>query len=79
MTKDISFMVCCANGAGSSDLLKRTLLKVLSKEGIKPSNLMHCAVSQGKGIAPQYDVVLCAQNFVPNFKEAEKRELWSLD
>ena len=38
-----SFMVCCANGAGSSLMMKMTLEKVLKKLNIKPGKVHHCA------------------------------------
>lgn len=68
-----SFLVCCANGAGSSLMMKMTLQKVLDKAGIKPSKLHHCALSEGKTAANQFDVVLCAQNFTNMFKDAEAK------
>ena len=71
--ENMSFMVCCANGAGSSLMMKMTLQKVLTKLGIKPGKLHHCALSEGKTAAMQYDVVLCAQNFLNMFKDAEKK------
>lgn len=71
--ENMSFMVCCANGAGSSLMMKMTLQKVLTKLGIKPGKLHHCALSEGKTAAMQYDVVLCAQNFLSMFKDAEKK------
>ena len=37
------FMVCCANGAGSSLMMKMTLQKVLKKNNITPATLHHCA------------------------------------
>lgn len=69
------FMVCSANGAGSSLMMKMTLQKVLTKHKIKPAGLHHCALSEGKSLAPQYDIVLCAKNFVSTFKDAEKKGL----
>lgn len=71
--ENMSFMVCCANGAGSSLMMKMTLQKVLTKAGIKPSKLHHCALSEGKTAAMQYDVVLCAQNFMNMFKDAQAK------
>lgn len=74
MAKDnMSFLVCCANGAGSSLMMKMTLMKVLDKAGIKPSKVHHCALSEGKTAANQFDVVLCAQNFSGMFKDAEAK------
>lgn len=71
--ENMSFLVCCANGAGSSLMMKMTLQKVLTKMGIKPGKLHHCALSEGKSAAAQFDVVLCAQNFTNMFKDAEKK------
>lgn len=71
--ENMSFLVCCANGAGSSLMMKMTLQKVLTKLGIKPGKLHHCALSEGKSAAAQFDVVLCAQNFTNMFKDAEKK------
>ena len=67
------FMVCCANGAGSSLMMKMTLQKVLTKYGIKPGSLHHCSLSEGKSAAPGYDIVLCARNFANMFDAAKKK------
>lgn len=71
--ENLKFMVCCANGAGSSMMMKMTLQKVLKKIDLKPAKLHHCALSEGKSAAIQFDVVLCAQNFINMFKDAEKK------
>lgn len=68
-----SFMVCCANGAGSSLMMKMTMQKVLKKLDIKPSKIHHCSLSEGKSAAAQYDVVFCARNFANMFKDAEAK------
>ena len=74
MTKNnLSFLVCCANGAGSSLMMKMTLQKVLTKLNITPSKLHHCALSEGKSLASQFDIVFCAQNFSNMFLDAEKK------
>lgn len=74
MKKDnLNFLVCCANGAGSSLMMKMTLQKVLTKVGIKPGRIHHCALSEGKSAASQFDIVFCAQNFTNMFKDAEKK------
>ena len=67
------FMVCCANGAGSSLMMKMTLQKVLKKNNITPATLHHCALAEGKSAAPQYDVVFCARNFANTFEDAKKK------
>lgn len=74
MAKDnMSFMVCCANGAGSSLMMKMTMEKVLKKLGIKAGRVHHCALSEGKTAASQYNVVFCAQNFTSMFKDAQAK------
>ena len=67
------FMVCCANGAGSSLMMKMTLQKVLKKHNINPAQLHHCAISEGKSAAANFDVVLCARNFAKTFEDAQKK------
>lgn len=62
-----SFLVCCANGAGSSLMMKMTMQKCLDKLGVKPGKIHHCAISEGKSSASQYDVVFCAKTFVNSF------------
>ncbi len=68
-----SFMVCCANGAGSSLMMKMTLDKVLKKLNIKPGKVHHCPLAEGKSSAMQYNVVFCARNFKSMFADAEKK------
>lgn len=65
-------MVCCANGAGSSLMMKMTVQKVLKKYGIHEGDLHHCALSEGKSAARNYDVVFCARNFASTFDDAKK-------
>ena len=67
------FMVCCANGAGSSLMMKMTLQKVLKKYNITPAQLHHCALSEGKTASANFDVVFCARNFAKMFEDAKKK------
>lgn len=71
--ENLSILVCCANGAGSSLMMKMTVQKVLDKVGLKPGKIHHCALSEGKTAASQFDIVFCAQNFAKMFKDAEKK------
>lgn len=71
--ENLSILVCCANGAGSSLMMKMTVQKVLDKVGMKPGRIHHCALSEGKSAAVQFDIVFCAQNFANMFKDAEKK------
>ena len=71
--ENMSFLVCCANGAGSSLMMKMTMQKALDKVGIKPGKVHHCALSEGKTAAVQYDVVFCARTFEKTFEGAAKK------
>lgn len=68
-----SFLVCCANGAGSSLMMKMTMQKCLTKLGIKPGKIHHCALSEGKSSAANFDVVFCARNFANMFDAAKAK------
>lgn len=70
---NLSFLECCANGAGSSLMAQLALEKVLKKNNIKASKVHHCPLSEGKSSAAQYDVVICVQNFVNMFSDAQKK------
>lgn len=65
-------LACCANGAGSSLMMENAIKKVMSRNGIKPAELRHCPVSEGKSAARNYDVVFCAKPFAKNFEDASK-------
>ena len=65
-------LACCANGAGSSLMMENAIKKVMTKYGIKPTELRHCPVSEGKTAARSYDVVFCARTFVKTFDGVEK-------
>lgn len=65
-------LACCANGAGSSLMMENAIKKVMTKHGIKPSELRHCPVSEGKSAARSYDVVFCARTFAKTFDGIEK-------
>ena len=69
----LKVLVSCANGAGTSLMMKMTAEKVIKKLNLRVSNIHHCSISEGKSAASQYDVVLCPLNFVNMFKDAEKK------
>jgi PTS system ascorbate-specific IIB component len=66
-------MVCCANGAGTSLMMKMTAEKVIKSLNVKVSKLHHCSLSEGKSAAYQYDIVFCPLNFLSMFKDAESK------
>lgn len=73
MSAKLKLLVCCGNGAGTSMMIKMNVEKVAKKMGLDVQEIRHCAVSEGKSAASQYDVVLCSKNFVSMFADAEKR------
>ena len=52
-------------------LVQNAIKKVMTRNGIKPAELRHCAVSEGKSAARNYDVVFCARTFVKTFEGIE--------
>ena len=58
--QNLKFLVCCANGSGSSLMAQLALDKVLKRNGIK-CKTHHAPLSEGKSTAAQYDVLLCAR------------------
>lgn len=65
-------LACCANGAGSSLMMENAVRKVLNKYNIKPAELRHCPVSEGKTASRNYDVVFCGRTFANIFEDAAK-------
>ena len=65
-------LACCANGAGSSLMMENAIKKVMKKYGIKPAELRHCPVSEGKTASRNYDIVFCARTFAKTFEGCEK-------
>ena len=69
---NLKFLVCCANGSGSSLMAQMALDKVLKRNGIK-CKTHHAPLSEGKSTAAQYDVLLCAQNFANMLRMQKKK------
>ena len=69
----LNIMVCCANGSGTSLMMKMTADKVVKALNIKVGKMHHCSLSEGKSAATQYDIVFCPLNFIDMFKEAERK------
>lgn len=69
----LNILVCCANGAGTSLMMKMTTEKVIKSLNINVGKLHHCSLSEGKSAATQFDVVFCPLNFVDMFKDAKAK------
>lgn len=50
-------LVSCANGSGTSLMMKRSVETAMKTLGIKITSIHHCSISEGKGQAANYDVV----------------------
>ena len=62
----LKIIVACANGAGSSLMIKFKVQEVMKELGIE-SQIHHCAISEAKSVAPNYNVIVTALNFVKMF------------
>lgn len=69
----VKILVACANGAGTSLMMKMRVEKATKDLGIKVQTIHHCSLSEGKSAATQYDVVFCPLNFVNMFEDAAKK------
>lgn len=72
MGKSIKVVVACANGAGTSLMMKMTVEKVLKEMNIPVQEIHHCALSEGKSCASQYDLAFVPLNFVDMYSDAVK-------
>lgn len=66
----MTFLVACANGAGTSLMMKLTAEKVIKRNNIQCTKIHHCSLSEGKGQAKMYDVTLCPLAFIKEFSQA---------
>ncbi|OEJ14130.1 PTS ascorbate transporter subunit IIB [Brachyspira hampsonii] len=66
----LKVLVSCANGSGTSLMMKMTAEKALKGLGINGVNVHHCALSEGKSTAINYDLVFCPLNFIDMFKDS---------
>lgn len=65
-------LVACANGAGTSLMMKMSVLKAVKELKIPVEKIHHCALSEGVSSAKQYDIVFASLNFVDMYKDAKK-------
>ena len=66
----LKVLVSCANGSGTSLMMKMTAEKSLKSLGFKDFDVHHCALSEGKSTALNYNLIFCPLNFIDMFKEA---------
>ena len=68
----LNIIVACANGAGTSLMLKMKVQKIMKDLGIN-AKIHHCSISEGKGLALRYDLVFTSLNFVNMFDSAKEK------
>lgn len=67
-------LVSCANGSGTSLMMMRSVEKAMKELGVPITKIHHCAISEGKSSASQYDVVLLQSIFT---NVSASRKTWS--
>lgn len=68
-------LVSCANGSGTSLMMMRSVEKAMKELNVPITKIHHCAISEGKSSAGQYDVVFTPVNFLNMFLRQRKKEL----
>ncbi|NSW52375.1 MAG: PTS sugar transporter subunit IIB [Anaerolineae bacterium] len=67
-----TILATCANGAGSSLLMKMAVEKVVKELNMNVTRVHHCAIAEGKSTAKNFDIVFCPLNFKSMFDDAVK-------
>jgi PTS system ascorbate-specific IIB component len=73
MPKNLKIIVACANGAGTSLMMKMSVEKAAKELNVPVEKIHHCALAEGKSSASQYDIAFVPLNFVDMFKDAQKQ------
>ncbi len=68
-----TILATCANGAGSSLLMKMAVEKVVKELNMNVTKIHHCSIAEGKSSAKNYDIVFCPLNFLPMFSDAAQK------
>lgn len=66
-------LVACANGAGTSLMMKLKVQQAIKEMKIPLTEIKHCSLSEGKSIAKNFDCVFCSKNFANMFDDAASR------
>jgi len=67
-----TILAACANGAGSSLLMKMAVEKVVKELNMNVTKIHHCSLAEGKSTAKNFNIIFCPLNFKSMFAEAEK-------
>ena len=66
----MKILVTCAHGIATGPVMKAKVEQVLQEYGIPFETIHHCAISEAKTLAPDYDIIFCATSFASIFKNA---------
>lgn len=69
----LNILVCCANGAGTSVMMKMTCEKAVKYLGIEVGKIQHASVDEGQKLAADYDIIMCPQSFKSIFKDLDTK------
>lgn len=69
----MKILVACANGVGTSLMMKMKVQQALQELNLNISDISHTSISQAKNSAQAFDIVFCADNFVDMFKDASNK------
>ena len=62
MPKNLKIIVACANGAGTSLMMKMSVEKAAKELNVPVEKIHHCALAEGKSSASQYDIAFVPLN-----------------
>jgi PTS system ascorbate-specific IIB component len=68
----LKVLAACGQGLGSCQIITMKLNTVFKKMGVD-AKVTSSNVSMAKSTATSYDVIICGQTLVPNFKTAESK------
>lgn len=67
----LKVLVVCANGTGTSLMMKEKAQMALIKLGVENLSIDHCDMNNCK--TGNYDLIFCPNNFVDHFKDAQEK------
>ena len=62
----MKILVTCAHGTATGPIMKAKVEQVLQEYGIPFESIHHCAISEAKTLAPDYDIIFCATSIFKN-------------
>jgi len=73
MAGSLKIIVACANGAGTSLMMKMAVEKATKELGLPVEKIHHCALAEGKSSASQYDIAFVPLNFINMFSNIQEK------